>query len=156
MSDAATDVNKSLGAGGSRVTGVLDLLEHLARVNAAVSAAQQALHRLVELGITDASQGHAGARTRAPVITRPAPAKRVQAILRAREPSACAVCGGAVTQPQCGARRIYCGVRCIRAARAGRRAEREAAADRATAAAIVEQNATEGYPNLQYGSNGHA
>ena len=54
-----------------------------------------------------------------------------------------------------GAKKLYCSPRCRARDGQDRRREREAEADRQTAAGILEQNAREGYGNLNWG-NGDA
>jgi hypothetical protein len=134
---------------------ILDLLQRLAEQQAAITAAQAALHRLVELGVC-------GAVDAAQAIPPPEAAERVLGPLAAPESAICAApdCSTPVPpQARPGRDKVYCSPRCrsrvaARRIRA-RKAEQEAAADRAQTVAILEQNASEGYSNLQWG-NGHA
>jgi hypothetical protein len=128
---------------------ILDLLERLAEQQAAITAAQVALHRLVELGLDGAVVAQERAVADPASCAGDASAAEQQAICAAPD------CRTPVPpQARAGRAKMYCSTRC-RSRAASRRtrkrkAEQEAAEDRAQAAAIVGQHAAEGYQTLQW------
>jgi hypothetical protein len=131
---------------------ILDLLQRLAEQQRAITEAQVALHKLVELGLDaqDVLQGFPGtptpAETASPVLGLPA----------APQSAICAAPGCTTPLPvqtTRGRQRRYCSAACRTAAAVARAAAnrrqahlaRKAAADRARTVAILEQNNAEGY-----------
>jgi hypothetical protein len=130
---------------------IADLLQRLAEQQAAIAAAQAALHRLVELGL-DRARDVQEREEAVQAATLPAEAASPVLAAAGAAQRACQVCGEPLPARRRGAGqpRRYCSVKCAQRACRARKAERAAAADRAQARAILEQNVREGIENLQW------
>jgi endogenous inhibitor of DNA gyrase (YacG/DUF329 family) len=125
---------------------------------AALDEAEQALVRVRRVfGLEDAAQSAQDAPGKAIAVDRPIVPTDPPSLATAPEEPAniadrpCAACGKPLpTTKSRGTPRAYCNTRCRQKAWAQRKAEQEAEADRAQAAAIVGQHAAEGYETLKW------